>query len=362
MIGLLVLTCKVFGSRAFSFLDNPTESRVSRIDGLRFFLSFFVVCHHYVLSYRYFEGKPWNSESIADYPINTLTGPLGVAIFFMVSGYVFASVNVQSWTGFYKKRALRIVPIYMVSSLFCIAIALWVQRYNIDTTNIFGNIYFWLDAGFTGSKPDLFGMANTKLINAGVSWTLFYEWAFYFSLPLIYMLRDKMGSIPLSITVFFISFYFISTQNPFNASFISYFAIGFLSKELQNNVNISKFICNITGWVLLITIFIFARDMYSISYLPIISALFVFICLGGDFFGILEKKAFIRLGDASYSIYLLHGIAWFCMNKTIQALGIITTPFEYILVSTFTYFALLLISSATYKLIEKPFITLGKRR
>lgn len=361
MLGLFIIVGFVFSIKAFAFLDKPTESRVSRVDGLRFFLASFVALHHYVLSYEYFKGKPWRLESITDYPLNLKIGSFGVALFFMVSGYVFSNSRTDSWTAFYKKRFFRITPIFTLSSGLCIILAFFSQTQGFNPIDLASKLYFWFDSGLTGVKPDLFGVTNTRYINAGVAWTLFYEWAFYLSLPLVYFLRDKAGTIPVAISIIFTAVYIVSNQSQANASFVSFFAIGFLAHELPQHIHLSKRMCDITAIVLLLVIFLIVDNSYNIYYLPIISALFIIISLGGDFFGILTVRGFIRLGDASYSIYLLHGIAWYCMNMIISTYFVNLTQATYLLISTATFFLLLLICSATYKLIEIPFINFSKR-
>jgi len=361
MVGLLIMTGLIFSTKAFSFLDKSTESRVSRVDGLRFFLAIFVALHHYVLSYEHFNNKPWKLDSISDYPINLKIGSFGVALFFMISGYVFSNIKTVSWTTFYKKRFLRIAPMFTISSALCLTLAFISQKHGFDSSDLISKIYFWFDSGLTGNKPDLFGVANTRYINAGVAWTLFYEWAFYFSLPLIYIFREKMGAIPLTVSILFFAIYILSNQSQSYASFVSFFAIGFLSHELPRHISLSKITCDISASLLFIATLLMVNDSYNIYFLPIIGSLFILISLGSDFFGLLTIRGFIRLGDASYSIYLLHGIAWYCMNKIAFTYIITITHTSYMLVSSITFLALLLICSATYKFIEMPCINLSKR-
>lgn len=361
MIGIFVIVGFIFSMKAFSFLDKPSESRVSRIDGLRFFLASFVAFHHYVLSYEYFKHKPWKLDSITDYPINLKIGSFGVALFFMISGYVFSNVRIDSWTIFYKKRFFRITPIFTLSSCLCVILAFISHTQSINLTDLASKLYFWFDSGLTGSKPDLFGVTNTRYINAGVAWTLFYEWAFYFSLPLLKVCRDKIGHIPVAISILFVAIYVISNQSQIYATFVSFFAIGFLAYELPKHMYLSKKTCDITATALFLVMMLIANESYNIYYLPIIGALFIVISLGGDFFGLLTIRAFIRLGDASYSIYLLHGIAWYCMNMFLSAYMINLTQASYMLISTLTYFTMLILCSVTYKFIELPFINFSKR-
>ena len=58
---------------------------------------------------------------------------------------------------------------------------------------ILANLYFWFDAGILGEKPPLFDLPDSYLINAGVTWTLFWEWAFYFPYLLSAWCVIKLG-------------------------------------------------------------------------------------------------------------------------------------------------------------------------
>ncbi|WP_370386710.1 acyltransferase family protein [Snodgrassella alvi] len=365
MLGLVAVIWLFFNSKIFSFMDKEIQSkfRVEQLDGLRFFLAFFVAMHHYVCCYSFFNGQQWTdpANDIA-YPILMKMGGFGVAIFFVISGYLFSSVNPASWFEFYQKRFCRIAPIFYLSSISCIIFAFWMQKNNINTDHLIISLYYWLDIGITGNKPPLFGLDNAHLINAGVTWTLFWEWGFYFSLPAICILRKKIGIFSLNVTILFVSIYFFSQLNYSSAVYISYFAFGGLAKNLQEKVQIPKFICNI-GIILTTLFMLFGSDgIYNIAYLPVIALLFIFITMGGDLFGLLRQKAFVRLGDASYSIYLLHGLAWYGMNKYIQVHEIVLGRTRYTLVSTVVLFVLLIFCTLTYQYIEKPFMALGRRK
>ena len=365
MFGLIFLIWLLFSSKLFSFMDkgNQTQSRVEHLDGLRFFLAFIVALFHYILCYSYFHGQGWLEHvNRVAYPNLINMGGLGVAVFFMISGYLFASTQPSSWLQFYQKRFCRIAPVFFISSIFCMIIAFCIQKDNMNTDKLFNNLYYWLDVGIIGNKPPLFGLENAHLINAGVTWTLFWEWGFYFSLPVICILRDKIGVMSLSMAVLFICVYFISQYNQNYAVFISYFAIGALGRKLPEKIQIPKYICNV-GIILTVLFMLVAADgIYNIAYLPIMALLFVFVTMGGDVFGLLRQKGFVRLGDASYSIYLLHGLAWYGMNKYIAVHNLVLNRTQYTLVSTAVMFVLLVICTLTYQYIEKPFMALGRRK
>lgn len=362
ILGLLLLCWAVFGSRLFAFMDNLDSRRVERLDGLRFVLAFCVVMYHYVYSYYYLHGQPWTPAVFVHNLLNLRMGVFGVTLFFMLSGYLFAQTSPVSWPHFYLQRFLRIAPIFYLSSCCCVLLALYLQRHSLVSRDMLLNLYYWFDTGITGVKPPLFGMQDARLINAGVTWTLFWEWAFYFSLPLLCFVRQKTGLLPLAISVIFIAVYCGAPFNQQKAYFIACFAVGALARIVPETIQIPKKLCDSAIVLLLVLIFCITTGRYHIHFLPLFALLFILIALGGDIFGLLRLKAFVRLGDASYSIYLLHGIGWFCLNKVITVHNLVLNRTHYTLVSTAVMFVLLVICTLAYRYIEKPFMALGRRK
>ncbi|MCX8747057.1 acyltransferase [Snodgrassella sp. B3800] len=362
ILGLLLLSWILFGSRLFAFMDAAEDRRVERLDGLRFILAFSVAMHHFVYSYHYLHGQPWTPAVFSYNQLNLRMGPFGVSLFFMLSGYLFARSSPASWLTFYRKRFLRIAPLFYLSSACCVLLALYLQRHTFVSRDMLLNLYYWFDAGISGIKPALFGMQDARLINAGVAWSLYWEWAFYFSLPLWCLLRQKTGLLPLALVVLFISAYGIAAFNAQKAYFIACFAVGVLARAVSDTVQAPKKMCDYGSVLILLLIFSITNGRYQISFLPLYGLLFILIALGGDLFGLLRLKAFVRLGDASYSIYLLHGIGWFCLNKTIQLNTINLSQTEYTLLATLVLVSVLIICTLTYQYIEKPFMASGRRK
>lgn len=71
----------------------------------------------------------------------------------------------------------------ILSSAICIAIAIYLDDGTFDLSKQIWNIVYWFDAGIYNLRMNVSSVPNASLINAGVTWTLFWEWAFYFSLP-----------------------------------------------------------------------------------------------------------------------------------------------------------------------------------
>lgn len=356
-----VLFCIISASFIFGFRKDSFEhNRNYNIDGLRYLLAAFVAFHHNSYTELFFKTGAWkiNDNSIA------YMGTFGVAVFFMITGYLFGETNLQSnWKTFFTKRFLRILPMCYVSSICCIALAAYIGN-NTTQTN-YSDILYWFDGGITGIRPALFGYQPTNLINAGVTWSLYWEWAFYFSLPLLSFLFNKKYTVGLCITVIalLINVLPIFKIPTYNISFLIFFATGVLVRNL--NLTIANKHVNFRNFVA-ITILVYciffsgkssAYNFYSCFF---IGVFFYLIISGSNLFGLLKSRGFLKLGDASYSIYLLHGIVWFTMNKIIFHYNAQDNKYFYYAIQTLTWYLICYISLLSYKYIEAPFIAIGK--
>ncbi|WP_297118925.1 acyltransferase [uncultured Enterobacter sp.] len=357
-----ILFCILSASFIFGFRKDPfIPNRNYNIDGLRYLLAAFVAFHHNSYSEIFFKTGSWKVDDTSIAYIGTF----GVAVFFMITGYLFGETKSHSnWALFFTKRFLRIIPMCFFSSICCVVLAAYIGNLTTQTNHI--DILYWFDGGITGIRPDLFGYQKTNLINAGVTWSLYWEWAFYFSLPLLSFLFNKKYTVGLCITAIalFINVLPIFKIPTYNISFLIFFAIGVLVRNLNPTIT-DKFI-NLKD-ILAISILVYciffsgkssAYNFYSCIF---VGLFFYLIISGSNLFGILTSRGFLKLGDASYSIYLLHGIGWFIMNKFIFHYEAQVNTLFYYVIQTITWYMICYASLLTYKYIETPFIKLAKK-
>jgi peptidoglycan/LPS O-acetylase OafA/YrhL len=92
------------------------------------------------------------------------------------------------------------------------------------------------------------------------------------------------------------------------------------------------------------------------------SVLFLFIAAGNNMFKSFSSKASIVLGEISYSIYLTHGIVLYILFSGENGKEIALLSIEkYALLMPLVSVVVVLFSSLTFLLIEKPGIDLGKK-
>lgn len=118
---LSFLACIVLGfvlskTKRFSYLSDR-DNRFGAIDGIRGYLALSVFFHHYVITYYWKLNQVWQRP-----PENFFQnlGKVGVAIFFMITGFLFFSRIISqdrtiNWFSLYKSRIFRIYPLYLFS-------------------------------------------------------------------------------------------------------------------------------------------------------------------------------------------------------------------------------------------------------
>lgn len=186
--------------RSFGFYKKTIDreivsSRYHAIDGLRGFLAIGVVLHHIHINHHFYLTGGWE---LTPSRLSTLLGRGSVAMFFMITAFLFWGRVIDSKTRFeairfYQNRVLRLVPMYFMSAALVVvtAMALTHFRLNVPLVDLATQIGAWLLFTFPGVPP-INGFAQTPLINT-VFWSLIYEWKFYLVLPLIGALAIRWG-------------------------------------------------------------------------------------------------------------------------------------------------------------------------
>ncbi|WP_412723317.1 acyltransferase family protein [Alteromonas sp. D210916BOD_24] len=365
---LACLLCAALIGRTqyFSFLSER-HSRFGCIDGIRGFLALSVFFHHFIISYY------WKINGVWKRPPEDLfqnLGKVGVVIFFMITGFLFFSRIVNrsksiDWIQLYKSRIFRIYPLY-VFVLILISLTVFISsgfNLNVPPERLVKEYVKW--ALFLGRTINDF--PETKQIIAGVDWTLKYEWLFYLSLPMIFLVQKfwgKLGLVALALSTLYLFLYPI--QFPYiSSTFFIYFTIGALISQLATRLEdlIKKqwLIVSILSFLLVLMTLSYPNTL-DLFHILMISVLFLFVAAGNNLFTILSSRAALVLGEISYSIYLTHGILlyWaFCDGSgiTINHLSIK----EYALFMPIFSIVVILFSTLTFFLIEKPGIEAGKK-
>jgi peptidoglycan/LPS O-acetylase OafA/YrhL len=343
--------------KCFDGAENQNSSRHMSLDAIRYFLASFVFFSHSLYLYNVvINNNAWGGHTS---PEIAYLAEMGVTVFFMISAYLFWGIVKRSkdnmnWLELYKGRFFRIVPLVFFST-FCIIVTVTIITHEMPNKAAMD----WFNV-LAETKPDFSSFTNTWTLTAGVYWTLVYEWGFYFSLPLLSLFLRK--PIELTISLLFLILYagsFAFPNLPFR--FIIMFIFGMLVSDLSDKIYFSARTLDILFLSTVALIFIIHPTTLTYSNSMNLLLALSLLCLvkGATVFGLLSFKGFKRLGDASFSIYIMHPLVIFICYKIAFKHQVLN---EHILViSCLAYFLVLVVSLLTHQFIEKPFMTLGKK-
>ena len=261
-------------------------------------------------------------------PSNLYThfGQTGVAFFFMITGFLFASKILSGknkeidWLRLYVSRILRLMPLYCIAmiAMFLIVFILSDAKLNEPVRVLILEVIRWMSFTVLGG-PDINGVDRTSIIMAGVTWSLPYEWCFYLLLPgfaLINRVRVGWGCLVISVmTVILIVikgtllYHWLSFVGGISAAYLvrSEYVCNILSNRMSSFVAIL---------LVAVTVVVYP-SAYGWAQISMLSGAFVVIAAGNGIFGLFTNKISRTLGEMAYSIYLLHGLLLFIIFKFI---------------------------------------------
>ena len=352
------------------------------IDGLRGIAIILVLIYH---------ARFYNSD---DFFLKG--GFLGVDIFFVISGYLMASIilsqvkkknisHLKIFIKFFESRARRIWPAYFVLLLVCLLIfnysfigeTLSGLNRSVKYSSVFlSNFHFVQKLAEYAAETSL----NIPLLH---TWSLSVEIQFYAIFPFIIFLTIKylnekyilvfgilsLLSIILATLITWnpywnlISFYMMPTRLFELLAGATVFLIErnyntlISLQNLKINYHLKKKICNFGSYlgvlILILSIIIFDNENRHPSFFtlfPIIGTSLLILFVKDNIFAkILSYKFIVSIGLISYSLYLWH-FPIFSLSRRLQLIdeSNVETKFILILIS----FILAIIS---YFIIERPF-------
>ena len=358
-VAVALLTCSLIALRS----DPPTTTgRFAAVDGLRGYLAFCVFLHHSAIWYFYLKSGTWDVP-----PSNLYThfGQSGVALFFMITGFLFFSkiisgrVSGVDWLRLYVSRVLRLVPLYLVSMacLFVVVAILSGFTFHESVREVYHDVSRWLLFTMNGT-PDINGVEGTSIIVAGVTWSLPYEWRFYFMLPAFaWILRVKVGKPYLIIGVVTLLALLLKIKNIYAwLSFVGGMVAAFAVRSERLVQLLRRHEISAMAIALLACTVAFYPSAKAAVPLLALSFFFAVVASGNSFFGLFTNRASRILGEMAYGVYLLHGLFLFVLFRFVmgyeQARAL--SPFMHWVVVVCLVPFLVLACFATYKVIEKP--------
>ena len=364
----LVMARQLLKTDACSAALSQASGRLGCIDGLRGLLAVGVLTHHTFAAYGFFTKGlwTWSTSSI----LNQL-GQSTVALFFMITGFLFtlkAANKAMDWRKLYFSRIARLLPLYflVVCCVFVLVFYLSNWKFLDSTYQVARQFVLWLTFVCI-DRPDVNEFPMTWTLIAGVNWTLKYEVLFYiFAVPGLHLLQRVLppkltaGVVLVSLVLLLA----IATRKGISGGEVIY-SVQFLGGVLvacliqfqEGRAAVRSKSMRILAVLALIAI---SCMQSSANWLAVAATTVIFSSVvgGASIFGLLKTRPAVWLGDVSYGIYLLHGLAiWLALKCGGRVFDISRIDLPSYLGAMLTASALvLMLASVSYVNFERPLL------
>lgn len=376
MLALLVGLWAVTATPLFRAADSPpipSRSRVETLDGLRGFLALAVFFHHGALYHTYIQDGLWRPPPDRLY---ALLGPFGVAIFFMITGFLFWSQILDKqgrpdWVRLYVGRIFRIGPIYWVVAGGAMLSVFVLTGFHTELRSLalLGQIARWCGLGFF-SDSSFNGFPRAGVLLANVTWSLRYEWLFYASLIVTALFaRSRLTgwafpAVGLAAAMAALIVLDLTGRSPGQWAFLALFFVGMLTAAARSwvaKVEFERPLYSIAAAALMLTVLALFPTAYDAAPIALLGAAFFLIANGATLFGLLTTRPARRLGDVSFGIYLLQGFVLSALFATDGARTFaLSAPWRHWTLIGVGAFILIAVATAAHALIERPGVDLGR--
>ncbi|WP_188435888.1 acyltransferase family protein [Microbacterium murale] len=340
-------------------MPSAPSSRLSDLDYLRGIAALGIVAYHYT---------SWTAgPQSAEFPLGRV-GVYGVAVFYVLSGLTMFHVyghrlgTARQIRTFFVRRAFRIFPLLWLVTIATILLSRswpgW-RAFGLNMTGLFGFVDW------------------DGYIALGV-WSIGNELVFYALLPLIAWAAHRRSWFAVCVAVFVgIGAYFafavldpslpLAEQwgayvNPLNQAFL--FVLGFAVGKVLRGVHIPRWalLSALVAALLVFCIWPSGGDLINLvtgTNRFVFTLVCVVLCavaykLASDLPPILDRPL-ATLGEASYSVYLIHPIAFTAVG--IVAQGALPMPVTTLLAIGVTLTA----SVLCYRIYERPLINVARQ-
>ncbi|HTA63106.1 MAG TPA: acyltransferase [Bacteroidia bacterium] len=342
-----------------------------KLDALRFFAFFLVIWQHA------FSGIFHQITANGDFQVIidalTVTGGIGVQIFFVISGFLitYLMIGEEKISGrvnlffFYLRRVLRIWPLYYLIIILGIFVLPYIDSSFVFSGNTLMNLLF-LNNIFSKGTPS----------NVNITWSVAIEEQFYLFWPLLFILfrnNKKLLSFCCVVLVIQTSIYASENHNGLEVYFstfgnLKYLMTGCWGAFFYSNYKdrISKsYLLKPSSFYLIcfLALFLLASSTLSISYNFLSNWLLVVFYLYLVIYSVdkstgKSRSVFSFLGKYTYGMYLYHPIILSFAYITVGKLGLDYEKGDLIklIVAMTTLLATIGLSILSYEFFEKPIL------
>jgi len=349
-------------------------AHIRELDGIRGIAAIAVLFHH--VCFTSIQPQNWGSGIQALYHLSAY-GNTGVDLFFVLSGFLITSLLIQDrgsstyYQSFYWKRALRILPLYI---LCLVGVFLFVPN---------SHAYVLLSALFIVNFAQVFHVVST-----GPFWTLAIEEQFYLIWPTVVRRRsvEKLTRWSIGVALGAVILRLIAAYFGHYNYYVTFLhcdglAIGALiaCRYSQRSGQGASSVPIKTAWIA--TAFVAGAVFLALRFLPYSSAravpflaaseqtgisllagsivAFVIVHTGARYLAAFRSRLFTFFGLISYAVYMIHTYVLIAYDRLRGPL-----PPGDLAAYEIRFFTVLGVSVAlsllTYYLIERPSLSLRK--
>ncbi len=263
-------------------------------------------------------------------------GAAGVDIFFVISGFVMectTSEHDRPWMEFLTRRLVRVLPMYWLATLAFVAVTLGAGAVPVDPSRVGKSLLFL-------PVYDREGYIRPFL---AVGWTLYYELAFYLLVAACVGLRRRAAAHIAAATVVVVSLLAVAISAPALHSIrqlfwplIIEFSFGVFLSWSVRRTNVLARSASLRGVVALVLITVGVMCIGTHAWWAVTYRRMLWWGIGSAMIvtgAVLMEpelqstgwvaRGFSRIADASYSLYLVHLMAfsavWFLTPVAIRA-------------------------------------------
>ena len=357
---------------------------VNEFDGLRGLMAVWVLLGHWAstveASSRLFKSALFNHEA--------------VTVFVILSGFAIAAMNDKKKDGYVlyiQRRVLRIFPVYLLFFLASVLVApaaleTWIAAPDGSMKDVrvqiaSDTLVYW-PYHLAAHIPALHGLIPPRLLPStdtaflGQAWSISLEWQFYLVAPaMIALMIGKWPAAKVAVILVSVSVAMIVSRwmpGGFIGRSLHDFIIGICSYYFlkQRTLGTSTFqaVPVLQAWLAIVTVGLLASPIGALPYIiwaTTIAAIVAFrenrsgapewLCL------LLLSRPFQWVGRMAYSVYLSHMLVLIAGLNLLAALNIESKVIYAIALLAFVLFGTLVVSFASYRLVEMPFHNLGRR-
>lgn len=306
-------------------LQRKSSDRIEILDGMRVLAILMVMLFHYYVAFgaRYYqyELKP---------PQLFNEGYLGVQLFFVISGFVITLTltKCRSFVEFIKKRFLRLIPAMLICSLLTFAILAFIDSNKLfPGSGSFANLLISNTFIIPSFPNTIFG---TKLAYMdGAYWSLACELQFYFLAGLFYFFSPKYFLRNYACFAILSAICYAVLNANMGADLLSpligptvlqklrslstdfmvfhhhlWFLMGIVINKLyfqKDNQPLRWLLFAVFGLQIVLL-----NSLYPVVFTLLVLLLFLLFLYKPQLLAFLANKVLVRIGIASYSIYLIH--------------------------------------------------------